>query len=73
MRFQSQPPRCVACNWVRCSGYISFGGKLHEPHCLACMSSWETLLSEKPARTVVGLREYRAWQAERAQKMGVSA
>lgn len=71
MRFQAT--RCVACGWPRSSGFITFGGKLHEPHCLSCLCSWEKVLAEKPAREVIGLREYRAWQAERMQKMGVTA
>lgn len=73
MRFQGK--RCAACDWVRCSGFISFMDKVHEPHCASCLSDWEQEM-KAVERTGVGsltLAYYRQWQRERAQKMGVAA
>lgn len=66
--------QCMACHFPRCSGYISFGKRLHERHCDACLSDWERLLrSLKGAARFIGLAVFRDWQRERAQKMGVAA
>lgn len=77
MRFQER--RCTACNWPRSSGYISFGGKMHEPHCDACCRAWEdelritAMLRQRLPLGPVNLEHFRAWQRERAQRMGVAA
>jgi hypothetical protein len=72
MRFQQR--RCTACDWPRSSGHISFGGRIHEPHCASCLSDWEKILrSLKGAAAFIGLSVFRDWQRERAQRMGVAA
>jgi hypothetical protein len=71
MRFHG---KCAACSWVRCSGFITFGRKVHEPHCASCLSDWERILrSLKGAARFIGLSVFRDWQRERAQKVGVAA
>lgn len=70
MRFQAKPPRCVACGWVRCSGYISFAKRLHEPHCASCLSDWEAeMTAARRERRVLVLADYRAWQEHRKARM----
>lgn len=73
MRFQGQ--RCMACDWPRSGGYVSFGKELHEPHCLSCLSEWEKILraATGAAALWITLDVFRDWQRERAQKMGVAA
>jgi hypothetical protein len=56
--------RCTACGWPRCSGYISFGQKLHERHCSSCLSAWEALM-RGPHGRLLTLAMYRDWQKER--------
>lgn len=69
------PGPCMACGFLRCSGYISFGTKLHERHCTSCLREWESEM--RAVGAIVGgsltLAYYRQWQRERAQKMGVAA
>lgn len=59
--------RCTACSFPRCTGYISFGTKLHERHCDACLRNWEKIMREAPQELSLAL--YRAWQAARAEVM----
>lgn len=65
------PQRCVACNWPRATGIISYGTMLHEPHCEACCKEWTTMLITAPIvlRTPLTLKDFRQWQAERKARM----
>jgi hypothetical protein len=61
------PARCCACGWPQCTGIISFGNKMHEPHCDACCKDWERLMLNTRSSVLnnLGLQYFRRWQAER--------
>jgi hypothetical protein len=60
------PDRCCVCGWPQCTGIISFGNKMHEPHCDACCKDWEKMLVAYTATGVrPGLNHFRLWQFQR--------
>jgi hypothetical protein len=62
--------KCSACGWPWSGGYISFGNRLHEPHCAVCLKNWEGVMKKAAEVGPVGvlalsLAVFRDWQQER--------
>jgi hypothetical protein len=65
--------RCCACGWPRISGLISYGARMHEPHCASCLADWEKRMRAAPAGwsavRVLTLEKFRDWQRQRKETM----
>jgi hypothetical protein len=62
-----EPLRCCACGWPQCTGIISFGNKMHEPHCDACCKDWQNILKllADHGSFPLTLKHFRFWQSRR--------
>lgn len=57
---------CCACRKGIPTGVISYGSRVHEPHCDACCKDWEAAMRLHEFSIRLSLADFRAWQAERA-------
>ena len=63
------PSVCCACGAPNPTGVISYGGKVHEPHCDECCKAWELILALHGHGMLVcaiTMDLFREWQAQRA-------
>lgn len=62
---------CCACRRGIPAGVISYGSRVHEPHCEVCCKDWEKILlgaAMAPPRVTLCMEDFRAWQAQRARQ-----